>query len=180
MKKTTSLLLATTIIGSLSLTALAPTAFASERGHRGENSDRMGQRGGPGGPGGFIHLMCSEKGAERLEAALGKMSEKIDLTSDQQVLLDALKTVALTAQTDFADNCTTPAKDDDADFIDGIKAHQANMAAHLAAMDDVIPAMEAFYDSLTDEQKAELKKGHRGERGGRSGHRGGNGSRNKG
>lgn len=179
MKTTTSLLLATAVIGSLSLTALAPAAYADERGKgmrgKGEHGERMGHRGGPGG---FIHLMCSEKGAERLESALGHVAEKIDLTSDQQSLLAELKTVALSAQTNFADTCTTPARDDDSNMIDRLKARQSNMAAHVAAMDDVVPALETFYDSLTDEQKAELKPNKHGKGFGRHGHGARNGPRN--
>lgn len=172
MKKTASILLTTAIVGSLGLAALTPAAHADERGfgkrgERGERGEHMAERGqrGPGGPGGFIHLMCSQEGAARLEAALGNVGERLTLTDEQNALLDELKTVALSAQTEFADNCTTPVRGQDTDIIERMKTRQTNMAAHLTAMSDVVPALEAFYDSLTDDQKAQLKPGPRGDRG---------------
>lgn len=175
MKKTTSLLLATAIAGSLALTALAPAAYADNRGQgmrkhdgKGEYGEhmrgQMGQRG-QGGPGGFIGLMCSERGAERLETALNFVGGKLTLTDEQQTLLDNLKTAALTAQTEYADSCITGPRDGSGNVVDRIKHRQSNMQAQIAAMDDVIPALEAFYDSLTEEQQAALKQGPRGERG---------------
>lgn len=162
MKKATSLILATAIAGTLAFTTMAPAVYAQSNGKSGEQSERMGKRGGQGGPGGFIRLMCSDQGAERLETAMGRVAEKVDLTADQQTLLNNLKTTALSAQTSFADSCTTPATGDDADMIDRVRARQANAALRLAAMDEIVPALESFYDSLTDEQKAELKPEKRG------------------
>jgi hypothetical protein len=42
------------------------------------------------------------------------------------------------------------------------------MSAHLAAMESVMPSLEAFFDSLTDEQKAGLRP-DRGDRRGPGG-----------
>lgn len=179
MKRKTSIIAATALTGALALMALTPGAYAHDsnkqqnmRG-KGEHGQKMG-RSGQKGPGAFIHLICSEKGAERLETALGRVGDKVKLSEDQQALLTELKTVTLAAQTDFADKCTTPTRGEDKDLMDHVKQRQANMTAHVAAMDNVVPALEAFYDSLSDEQKAELKPNRRG---GRHGKRGGNDGR---
>lgn len=162
MKKATSLILATAIAGTMVFTTMAPAVYAQDNTKGSEQSERMGKRGGQGGPGGFIRLMCSEQGAERLETAMGRVAERVDLTAEQQTLLDELKTTALSAQTTFADSCATPTKDEDTDMIDRVKSRQANATLRLAAMDEIVPALENFYDSLTDEQKAELKPEKRG------------------
>lgn len=162
MKKVTSLVLATALAGTLALTAMAPAAYAdNDRKGRGEQSERTGNNN-QSGPGHFVRLMCTDEGAERLETAMGRVAEQIDLTTEQQTLLDTLKTTALSAQTSFADNCTTNVRGEDTDMIDNIKARQANAALRLAAMDEIVPALEGFYDSLTDEQKAELQPKKRG------------------
>jgi len=116
--------------------------------------------------------MCSADGAARLETILGKVGENLTLTDAQKELLSTLKTTALTAQTTYADNCVQPGAAKDSDMIDRLKARQTNMAAQVTAMDEVIPTLEAFYTSLSDEQKAELRpnrRDHTGERGERSG-----------
>lgn len=193
MKNLKATLITATLITSLGLAALAPAVLADDRSGgprvKGEQHQRMAQRGqhgmrgqrGSGGAGGFMHLTCSDQGAERLEKGLEYVSGKIELTTDQQELFDNFKTVVLVAQTDFADTCTTPARDDDTDMMDNVRHHQANMAAQLSAMEEIIPALESFHDSLTDEQKAELKPSERGsnDRGHRGGDRG-RGHHNKG
>jgi len=190
MTKKTPLIIATAIVGSLTLATFAPAAFAFGGGN-GSNANGGGnhnmqqmfnqmhkqshaqtqQRGGKGmaargGKGGrFMNMVCSSDGAEKVEKGLSKMSEKLELTDEQKLLFNNLKTASLSAQTTYADNCTTPKKDKDVDFIDRIKTQQANASARITAMSEVLPELEAFFDSLSDEQKAELKKGKGGPRG---------------
>lgn len=175
MKKATSLLLSSAIIGSLAITSFAPAAYADNRGpgkDRGERSEQ-GERHGRGGQGGFIRLMCSENGAKRLEAAMDRMDDRITLTDDQQALYDTFKSNALAAQTQYADSCVQGTRGADTDIVDRLETRQANMKALVAAMDTIIPSFEAYYDSLSDEQKAEMKP-KRGKRGGmKDGKRGG-------
>jgi hypothetical protein len=121
--------------------------------------------------GGFniIDLVCSPQGAEELEIGFVRLSHRLELTDAQQPLFDALKTSALTAQTSFADTCAAamPDKSTDTapDMIDRLKARIAIDTARLEALNAVLPDLEAFYDSLTDEQKANLlpDRGDRGE-----------------
>jgi hypothetical protein len=187
MKHKTSFLLATAIAASLSFSAFTPAAFADdddrwERGRYQEfrKGDRDGyHRRGPGGRdfagrGGFVRLMCSEEGAARIEQVLDRMDDRMQLTDEQETLFEEFKTQALAAQTEYADNCIAPVRDGSGDMVDRLKHRQTNMTAMLAAMEDVIPAFEAFHDELTNEQKAALKP-QRGEgRGMRGGPRFGN------
>lgn len=182
MKKTTSLLIATAIAGSLSFSALAPAAFAddnrgkgryeqNERGDRGEHGKR-GMRGDRGDRGGLVRLMCSEEGAAFVEKALDRVNDRVQLTDEQKVLFNDFKTQTLAAQTEYADNCIAPTRDGSGNIVDRLKHGQTNRTAMVAAMDNVIPALEAFHDGLSDEQKAELKP-QRGDRGGMRGEHGG-------
>ena len=183
MKKNLSLLLATAIVGSFSLASLSTVAYAHDQNRSmGQQNSEMGQHqqmgkrgqmGQRGQKGGFLRLVCNDDGAERLETALEKFSGKITLSDEQTPLFEDFKSAALTAQTSFADDCTVPARGGDEDIVDRMENRQANMAAHLTAMEEVMPEFEAFFDSLTDEQKANLKPGQRGERGQRHGENGG-------
>ncbi|UJQ94478.1 Spy/CpxP family protein refolding chaperone [Mariluticola halotolerans] len=161
MQKLNSFLLASALAGTVGLTALTPAAYAHDRDngmrkHR-DQGQHMQQRGGDRMPGAFVRLMCSEDGAARLETALNGVETKITLTDEQKTLLADLKTAALAAQTEYADNCVVPEKTDTPDMAERMKTRHANMAAQVAAMDDVVPAFEVFYDTLSDEQKAEFR-----------------------
>ena len=171
MRNKTSIILATAIIGSLSLATLSTSAFAHDRERamgkqNSQTSEQMGKRGKMGQrgqPSGFMRLICADDGAVRAEKVLGKFSEKLTLTDTQQPLFDEFKTAVLTAQTNFSDNCTVPVRGGDADIIDRMKTRQANMAAHLTSVEEFMPQLEALFDSLTDDQKAALKQGRRGQ-----------------
>ncbi|MEO6395051.1 MAG: Spy/CpxP family protein refolding chaperone [Devosia sp.] len=117
-------------------------------------------------PGELLDLVCSDNGAERLEIAFVRLSHRLDITTTQQPLFDALKATALTAQTSFADTCTAarPAKDGTAapDLVDRMKTRIAIDTARLEALNAVLPDFEAFYASLTDAQKALLMPEHEG------------------
>jgi hypothetical protein len=66
------------------------------------------------------------------------------------------------------------------DFSERLEKRIAFEKAQLAALEAVQPSASAFFDSLSDEQKAQLapERGDRGERGGREhGPRGGFGPR---
>jgi hypothetical protein len=183
MKRTTSLTLATLIV-AVAATSAAP-ALAQDSPGNGQRQMRHELRGpGPGGDnrGGMIHeergmmrgggllaLVCDEQGADRLEHMLLTVAQRTDLTAEQQPLHDALKTAALTAQSDFAAACAAarPAEGADVsstDLADRLKARLDIEKAHVAALEGVIPAFEAFYDSLSDAQKQALTPPQRGER----------------
>jgi hypothetical protein len=130
---------------------------------------------GPAGrndAGGLLGLVCSERGAERLEIALVRLSYRLDLTAEQQPLFDDLRSTALTAQTTFADDCAAarpaaanpaPAANGDTaaaapatppDPVARLRAQVALDKARVAALESVLPKFEALYQSLSDAQKA--------------------------
>ncbi len=89
---------------------------------------------------------------------------RVELTTEQQPLFDALKTSALTAATDFATATealrpAAPAEGETAVMPDMSKRLEDRIAvdtARLDALKSVQPAFTAFFDSLSDEQKAQL------------------------
>lgn len=153
--------LVATSMSAIALPALAqdPAPVASKWGNREvhrslHDGGRMGR-----GPGGLFNLVCSDRGAERLEIGFVRLSHRLDLTDAQKPLFDALKATALTTQTSFADECKTaqPAKSaTKPDMLERLKSGIKRDEARLTAMNAVLPDLEAFYASLTDEQKASL------------------------
>lgn len=164
MKHTVAL--AALVVTSIGLTALP--VYAQDTGAAVQPVAREVHRNivreaGPGrgaGMGGILGLVCSDRGAEALEVAFVRLSHRIELTDAQQPLFDALKTKALTTQTSFADDCQAAMSDRTADakpdLLEGLKARLAVEEAKLTAMNVLLPDFEAFYTSLTDEQKASL------------------------
>ena len=114
---------------------------------------------GPNGiaQGGLVRFMCSDNGAPRVEIALNNLSDRLTLSEDQVTLFDAFKTSALTAQTAFADACDTPvAAATQLNPLERLQLRVTHDNANIAAIESVLPSLEAFYNSLTDEQKANL------------------------
>jgi hypothetical protein len=152
--------LVATTIGFAAVPAMAqdsagPVAVKSDR-----HIHRIARDAGPGRGAGFLNLVCSDRGAEKLEVALVRLSHRLDLNADQITLFDTFKSTALTTQTSFADDCATalPDKAADAkpDLLDRLKAGLALEQARLEALNTVLPDFEAFYGSLTEAQKADL------------------------
>lgn len=158
-----SIALAALVATTLGFTAVP--VLAQDAGPVAVKADRQVHRiirnGGPGFGAGILGLVCSDRGAEELEVALVRLSHRLDLTATQQPLFDAFRTTALTSQTSFADACATAMPDQSADaaapdLVDRLKSGLALEQARLEAMNAVLPDFEAFYSSLTDEQKADL------------------------
>lgn len=141
------------------------------------------QGDGPRQRGGFGGFFDFGRGGEGIEVALVQLSHRIDLSAEQQTLLDALKTSALAAADDFATATeglrpVGPAEGEQPampSMSTMLENRIAIETAHVAALEAVQPAAVAFFDSLTDEQKAELAP-QRGEHGPRGQH-GGQGPR---
>ena len=122
-----------------------------------------GQMGGPRGGGDFLDF---GRGVEAVEIAMVRLSHRIELTAEQQPLFDALKATALSAAADFAAATeglrpTPPVAGETTtatapDMTERLENRIAIETAHLAALEAVQPAAAAFFDSLTDEQKAQL------------------------
>lgn len=128
---------------------------------------------GLGGPG-FLGL---ERGAEAIEIALVRLSHAIELTDEQTGLLETFKTDALAAAATFESTVeglrpATPPQGETApvpDFADRFENRIAYEKARLTALEAMQPALTAFFDSLTDEQKAQLLPEHRAADGKRPG-----------
>lgn len=160
-----SVALAALVVTTIGFTALPvvaqdATTQIAQRGDR-EMHRTISRDGGPRRGAGILGLVCSDRGAEALEIAFVRLSHRLELTSEQEALFDAFKTTALTTQTSFADECQAAMPDRTADakpdLLDGIKARLAIEEAKLTAMNEILPDFEAFYSSLTDEQKASLQ-----------------------
>lgn len=157
---------------SLGLGAAAPTlaqqAPAAEEAQPGTGTpaqDRGLRAGGQGmRHGGGADLLGLERGAEAIEIAIVRISHAIELTDEQKALLDTLKTDALAAAAGFesATEGLRPATpgtgnpEDRPDISTRFNNRIAMSEARLAAMQAVQPAFTAFFDSLSDEQKAAL------------------------
>jgi hypothetical protein len=165
MKSLAAVALATTLLG-LALPAIAQdSAPAAPRWQQSGPRHFAPDRGMPNrfGPGRLLMLACSDKGPEALELALVRMSYRLELTTDQQKLFDAFRSKALTTETSFADACKAnrPATADNArpDLLARMKAGLAIDQARLTALSDVLPDFETFFNSLSDEQKANVLPG---------------------
>jgi hypothetical protein len=128
---------------------------------------RFGPDGANAGrPGMLLNLACSDRGAEALEIAFVHLSYRLDLTADQQKLFDTLRTDALASQSSFADQCKAAMPDSSAaarpDFLQRMKDRLTIQQARLDAMTRLMPDVEAFYASLSDDQKARLMPGASG------------------
>jgi len=186
MKKISALVLASTLIGTLSIGAIAPAAYAQATASNGDgkNAEQKQERKSKGqhrnvrGGHGFLNSICSETGAERLEKGMEIMAIRIDLTDAQRPAFDDLKTAALTAQTDYAEACTPLKAEKPEGAAEKLKHRTAMMELQLESMNQVLPSFEAFFDTLSDEQKAELNKfGGKKGKGGKGKMQGKNGQR---
>lgn len=160
---------------TLGLTAIAP-AMAQTAAPTSQAETSQAFRPGHNGPqrgsgfGGFLNI---ERGAEAIEVAIVRITHRLDLTAEQQSLLDTLKTDALAAAETFATATeglrpSAPAegqRPERPDFAQALDTRIAIDGARLAALEAIQPAATAFFDSLTDEQKAQLTP-QQGERGG--------------
>lgn len=174
------------VAAAIALTAFTPAAFAAGperdgrdgqremRMHRHDGGDmrrggmRMNMRGG-----GALALGCGPNAAERIEHALVSLSYRVNPTGEQVGLLDALKTKALEAQQELAVTCDAVLPDRAAaaapatrpNMLEAMQSRLKIEEARVAALGAVLPSFEAFFNSLTDEQKATLEV--RGPRSGR-------------
>ncbi|ODT83598.1 MAG: hypothetical protein ABS76_01345 [Pelagibacterium sp. SCN 64-44] len=175
MKKLSSTAVAALLTATLGLSAVAPVLaqdaqgtpeVQAERSQPAERGFRGPQRGGNTGD-----ILGVERGAEAVEIALVRLTHRLDLTDAQKPLLETLKSEALAAAETFRSQTeslrpTRPTAGETAQRPDAAQMLENRIAlekAHLAALEAVQPAFAAFFDSLSDAQKAELAPA-RGER----------------
>lgn len=194
MKTITTTAIVALMTATLGLTAIAST-YAQDAAAPAQAQTQ--QKPGPGFGIGFRHdtnggprqffggdLLGFDRGVEAVEIALVRLSHAIELTAEQQALFDTLKTDALAAAETFSTAVeglrpTAPAEGQAAevpDFSERLENRIAIETARLAALEAVQPAVTAFFDSLTDEQKAQLTP-QRPDRGGMPGEFGKGGPR---
>jgi hypothetical protein len=135
-------------------------------------------------------LLRFNRGAEAIEVSLVRLSHRLDLTDEQKTLLEDLKTASLSAAGEFetatkdlrptppapgavADAAKAPPAPD---FSKNLDARIALGKANVAALETIKPSYDAFFSSLSDEQKAQLTPAPR-DRDGRPGQRGRDGKR---
>lgn len=166
---------------TLGLTAIAPAmaqTAAPAPASQADSAQPSPQpfRPGPGGHhrgGGFGGVLDVDRGGEAIEVAIVRLSHRLDLSTEQQALLDTLKTDALAAAEVFsaATEGLRPSAPVEGqaperpDFAQALDTRIAFDSARLAALESIQPAATAFFDSLSDEQKAQLQPRH-DERGG--------------
>ena len=155
-----------TISASICLAALVMTAPAAAQGGPG-NGPRRGEGWGSGmmmGPGmmggrGGMAGMCSPRAAGMAEWRIERIERLIKPTDPQRTALEALRTASAKAAESVTAAC--PAK-----FPSGasarMEAMEKRMEGMLAAINTVRPAFDAFYATLSDDQKKKLDSAPRG------------------
>lgn len=154
------------LVAAIGLTTFAPAAFSAppSSGPAERAGMHEGMRGGKlhAGPARFelVDLRCGTGAADRMDQRLDRITDRLELSTEQLALYETFRTSALSAQTAFADTCATlrpaSAEQPAAQPLDPIAAIETRLKideARLAALAAVLPDLRAFYDSLTDEQK---------------------------
>ena len=155
-----------------------PGQFGNHRIERRNNRANNGVRSGA-----LLDLVCADNGAERTELGFVRLSYRLELTPEQKTLFDDLRSSALTAQTKFADQCSKPGAPDATAAnaqpvpptpVERLTAQIGNDTVRLELLQGLLPKLDAFYSSLTDEQKATLMPERRADNGNgfRNRHRG--------
>ncbi|MDB5613395.1 MAG: hypothetical protein JWQ22_1048 [Devosia sp.] len=168
MKTISKTVLVAMMTATIGLSAIAPT-FAQEapaptaqaEKHNNFGRHNQGPRG-DGHKGG--NILGFERGADAKELALVRLSQRVELTAEQQPLFDTFKTQAISAATKFETATEglrptppvegeTPVAPNLAERLDNDIAIQT---ARLDALKSVQPSAKAFFDSLTADQLAGL------------------------
>jgi hypothetical protein len=151
-----SRLFAVCTLATLSLTAVAQ-AQPSDRGR----GDRDG-RGYMMGPGmmdrGHFGRMCSPRAAGFSEWRINRMERAVKPTDAQRAKFDELKAASSKAAETMRTACAAEVP---ATMAGRMEATEKRLEAMLQAVKSVRPAFEAFYATLSDDQKASLNTGSR-------------------
>lgn len=195
MKATKQLLLSGLVsllaLGAVSSTAMANSDSGQNNAERGYHGGKHGMRHG-GHHRGHRGMKRGKRGGKNMGRMLDRMASKLDLNDAQKQKLEALKTVIKTQQEARmadrkarmeqrkADGEKGQGKQRGSMFLQG-NVDQAAIIAKMKERSDKrianaqqrIAAMAAFSNSLTDEQRAQVKtmmekkgkgRGHRGQR----------------
>ena len=101
--------------------------------------------------------LCTQPGTGITAWPLAEINSKVGLNADQKQLLDHVRSAGQKAASAFKASC--PAKNNFAMTPPGrLQAMTLRLTTTLEAVQTVRPAMEAFYNSLSDEQKERVDK----------------------
>jgi hypothetical protein len=104
----------------------------------------------------ILGFACSSRATDAMAMVFDRLDRRLDLTAEQQPLFEDLRTSALVAQTSVADSCAAfPVEPEN--LLERTKFRQARLTAQLAAIDDVLPKLDAFYASLTEAQQKAIE-----------------------
>jgi hypothetical protein len=99
-----------------------------------------------------VEELCTQPGTGITAWPFAEITSKVGLNTEQKQLLDEVRSSGQRAASEFKASC--PAKDAFAVTPPGrLQAMTLRLAAMLEAVQTVRPAMEKFYNSLSDEQK---------------------------
>lgn len=147
-----------TLIASAALGALLATAAAGQPGS-GPGFMGPGMMSGPGmmGPGmmgrrGF-GAMCNPGASGFAEWRADRIAELVKLTDAQRGKFDEFKAASVKSAEVMRNACQT---DVPATIVGRTEAMEKRMDTMLQAIKTMRPALEAFYATLSDEQKAKL------------------------
>ena len=148
-------------ISAFALTLAVAPALAQPGGGPGQGPGQQGRGwfgGGPGmmmGPwamgGGMMRNMCSPRGLGFAEWRIARIERLIKPTDDQKAKLEDLRKATEKATETMAAACPTEAPANPAARLEFM---EKRINAMHEAIKTVRPAFEAFYGSLTDDQKS--------------------------
>lgn len=113
--------------------------------------------------------MCQEMYAHKA-GEMAYLEAKFALTPAQAPLFARWKTAALDVARAHQSDCTShqrPDRAERANLIDRLGEEEKMLKRRIADIQAERPALEAFYNSLTPAQKAEMTRGHEARMGGR-------------
>ena len=113
--------------------------------------DAMGRSGRAGAPGSNLASLCGQQAGSATNLPIQRIEHVVQPTAQQHDAFNALKQASENAADQLQVSCPTQMPQTPTARLD---ATEARLKSMLAAMKTVRPKLVAFYDSLSDEQKA--------------------------
>jgi hypothetical protein len=98
-----------------------------------------------------LAALCSARAEAFSQVPTQRIEETIRPTAQQRTAFEALKMASANAANQLRSSCPAQVP---TGMLDRLQAVDARLASMLSAVEIVRPALEEFYASLTDEQKA--------------------------
>jgi ABC-type transporter MlaC component len=113
--------------------------------------DAIGERTEKGAPSNSLSGLCSEQSGDFTQLPLQQIKQALQPNQQQQTALDQLGTASSKAASDLEKSCPTEVPQNPAARLDAIARR---LDAMIQAVNAVRPALNNFYLSLSDDQKA--------------------------